>query len=96
MIRYAFTSFKLIKPRNVLIDRIHSNTFEGGGGLYLGGITGCILCLQVDGPVNIWGRGGLYISDSIRYFGRGDYVGNLGEYLSNVTKLCHYIPDFKS
>ena len=58
MIRFAITSFKLIKPRNVLIDRIHSNTFVGGGGVYLGVITGCILCLQVDGPINIWGRGG--------------------------------------
>ena len=48
-----------MKPRNVLIDRIHSSTFvgEGGGGVYLEVITGCILCLQVDGPINIWGRG---------------------------------------
>ena len=42
------------------------------------------------------GEGGLIISDSIRYFGRGDYVGILGEQLSNVTKLCHNIPDFTS
>ena len=74
VIRFAITSFKLIKPRNVLIDRIHSNTFVGeGGGVFLGVITRCILCLQVDGPINIWGRGGggLIISDSIRHFGRG-------------------------
>ena len=54
MIRFAITSFKLIKPRNVLEDRIRSNTFVGGGGgVSLGVITGCILCLQVGGPINI-------------------------------------------
>lgn len=81
MIRFAITSFKLIKPRNVLIDRIHPNTFVGeGGGVYLGVITGCILCLQVDGPINICGRGcGLIISDSIRYFGRGGICRQFGE-----------------
>lgn len=83
MIRFAFISFKLIKPRNVLIDRIHSSTFVRG--IYLGSITGCILCLQVKGPINIWGSGGgggFIISDSIPVYGilvEKIYVGNLGE-----------------
>ena len=75
MIRFAFIGLKLIKPRNVLIDRVHSNTFVRG--IYLGSITGFILCLQVEGPINIWGveggGGGLYYKrqyTSIRYFGR--------------------------
>ena len=82
MIRFAFISFKLIKPRNVLIDRIHSSTFVRG--IYLGSITGCILCLQVKGPINIWGSGGgggLYYKrqyTSIRYFGREDLCRQFG------------------
>ena len=84
MIRFAFISFKLIKPRDVLIDRVDSNTFVRG--IYLGSITGCILCLQVEGPINFWGSGwgggGLIISDSIPVYGilvEEIYVGNLGE-----------------
>ena len=38
VIRFAITSFKLIKPRNVLLDRIHSNTFVGEGVGYILGL----------------------------------------------------------
>ena len=81
MIRFAFISLKLFKPRNVSIDRVHSNTFVRG--IYLGSITGCILCLQVEGPINIWGveggGEGFIISDSIPVYGillDEVYVGN--------------------